>query len=81
MARVVSLFKSLQGNRDDVNKAIKELSMYDYYNIYDGSIIAYRKVNENAAIHFDQLNGYFLDTNSVLSRALNLLNLTVINNG
>lgn len=66
---------TLSNTRDDVRQAMWGFSYHEFENSYDGSIIAFMKVNENAKIFKNTIDTY---TNTTFPQVIDYLKLVAV---
>lgn len=58
---VKDLIPSVATDRENVIKSFEKFSLNEFYNTYDGSLIAYEKNLKNASIYYNFIENYFED--------------------
>ena len=66
---------TLKNTRDDLRQAMWGFSYHEFENSYDGSIIAYNKVNENAKIFKNNIDYY---TSTTFTQVLDYLKIVAV---
>lgn len=66
---VKNLFESVNVDRKNVEKSLKNFSLNDLYTIYDVNLSAYEKVDFEAPIYYNNIQSYFGDE-GILSQLL-----------
>ncbi len=68
MGDVIELTNLLAGEREFTNKALENFSLYDYVELYTGSIEDYMQDDVNAETYYTQLQKYFSNSDSYLEK-------------
>ena len=59
IARMMTYFSSIEGERKITQQALENYSYYDYKVLYNGDITAYEKTNLLAGVYHNQIEKYF----------------------